>query len=182
MSSDTINVLIATFADDQGAGRALAVAAAGIDSGIGMAAVVVKTAEGKVRFAETHDKTAGQGALQGAGIGAIGGLIGLAFGPLALLATPIGAGVGALIGKLRDTGFDDDELKGLGDDLAPGSSALVATVESADIEQAKRLVSEVHADRVLVRELGVNLADALDQIVGDPGSGTAAGSGPSSGD
>ena len=169
MSIESISVLIATFPDDQGAGRALAVVAAGLDSGIGMAAVVVKTPEGKVRFAETHDKTAGQGALQGAGLGAIGGLIGLAFGPLALLATPIGAGVGALIGKLRDTGFDDHELKGLGEDLAPGKSALVATVEADEVEQAKRLVAEVHAERILVRELGANLADALDQIASDQG-------------
>lgn len=167
-STPSIKVLIATFAEETAAARGLAVLAPGLEVGIGMAAVVVKSDEGKVRFVETHDKTAAQGAFQGAGLGAIGALVGLAFGPLALIGAPLGAGIGALIGKLRDTGFDDEELVGLGDDLAPGSSALVATIDALDVDKARRLLAEVGVVRVIVNELAGDLAKALDEIVTSP--------------
>ncbi len=157
-------LLIATFADESQAGRGLAVLAPGLANGLKMAAVVVKTDEGKVRFVETHDKTAAQGALTGAGAGALGGLIGLAFGPLALLGMPIGAGIGALIGKLRDTGFDDDGLKGLGDDLAAGQSALIASIHPGDADSAKRLLAEIGVQSLVLRDVDSDLSDALDEI------------------
>jgi uncharacterized membrane protein len=107
----TLKLLVATFADDAGAARALATLAPALGpDAIGQAAVVARREDGKVRFVETNDTTTAQGALQGAGIGALAGLLGILFTPVALLALPIGAGVGALVGKLRDTGFEDDDL------------------------------------------------------------------------
>ncbi len=159
-----LKIIIATFPNVDRAPRALASLAPGLDGGIGMAAIVTRTDEGKVRFVETHDRTAGQGALHGGGLGAIGGLIGLAFGPAALLGAPIGMAVGALIGKLRDTGFEDDDLRALGDDLPSGSAALVVTVAEGDVGRATRLLAELQADRILLKELDVELANALDEI------------------
>lgn len=159
-----LKIVIATFSNPERAPRALASLAPGLDGGIGMAAIVSRTDDGKIRFVETHDRTAGQGAMHGGGLGAIGGLIGLAFGPVALLGAPVGMAIGALIGKLRDTGFEDDDLKALGDDLPAGSAALLATVDEADVGRATRLLTELQADRVLVKELDTELADALDEI------------------
>ena len=159
-----LKIVIATFSNPDRAPRALASLAPGLDGGIGMAAIVSRTDDGKIRFVETHDRTAGQGALHGGGLGAIGGLIGLVFGPVALLGAPVGMAIGALIGKLRDTGFEDDDLKALGEDLPAGSAALLATVDEGDVGRATRLLTELQADRVLVKELDTELADALDEI------------------
>ena len=75
----------------------------------------------------------------------------------------MGAGVGALVGKLRDTGFEDDDLKALGADLDAGHSALVATVEVDDIDKAKRLLDEVDVIHATVKEVDAELAAALDE-------------------
>jgi hypothetical protein len=83
--------------------------------------------------------------------------------PLALLRMPIGAGVGALIGRLRDSGFGDDELRTLGADLESGQSALVATVEVDEAAAAERLFTGAGASRVVVKEIDAALASALDE-------------------
>jgi uncharacterized membrane protein len=160
----TLKLIVATFEDEDDASRALATIVPGLGvENIDQGAVVSRDDEGKVRFAETHDATTGQAALAGAGVGAFAGLLGILFTPVALLGMPIGAGVGALIGKLRDSGFDDDDLKELGRDLEAGKSALVATVEVDDIEKAKRLLNEVGASRLVVKEIQAELADVLDE-------------------
>ena len=162
-----VSVLIATFPDEQGGARAFATLAPALaPDGVRQAAVVIVEDKGKVKFVETHDSTTGQGALKGFGIGALGGLLGILFTPVALLAAPIGAGIGALVGKLRDTGFEDDDLKELAADLSPGTSALVAHLASGSVEKAQRLLSEVDAQRVLVKEIDADLAQILDQQVG----------------
>lgn len=161
----TLRIVIATFADPDRAPRALATLSPALDGGVGMAAVVVRAPDGKVRFVETHDQTAIQGAARGFSWGAIGGLLGIALGPVALLGVPLGAGIGALIGKLRDTGYDDEELRALGDDLAPGAAALIVTVAGDDVARATRLLNnELDATRVLVKEMDAVLADVLDEI------------------
>ncbi len=160
----TLKLLIATFAEDGGAARALATLTPALGpEAIGQAAIVSKGPDGKLRFLETHDTTTAQGALKGAGIGAFAGLLGILFTPLALLGLPIGAGVGALVGKLRDTGFEDDDLRALGADLDGGHSALIATVEIDDIDKAKRLLDEVEVVHATVKEVDAELAAALDE-------------------
>jgi uncharacterized membrane protein len=160
----TVKLLVATFDGDAGAARALATLAPALGpEAIAQAAVVSKRADGKVRFYETNDTTTAQGALQGAGIGAFAGLLGILFTPVALLGLPVGAGIGALVGKLRDTGFEDDDLKALGADLDGGHSALVAQIETDDIDKAKRLLAEVDPAHVTVKEVEAELAAVLDE-------------------
>jgi uncharacterized membrane protein len=159
----TLKLIVATFADPAGAARALATIAPALGPGkLGQAAIVSKGPDGKIRFLETDDTTAAQGAWQGAGIGAFAGLLGILFTPVALLGLPIGAAVGALVGKLRDTGFEDDALKAMGEDLDAGHSALVAIVDVDDVEKAQRLLAEVDAVHVAVKEVDADLAAALD--------------------
>jgi uncharacterized membrane protein len=160
----TLKLIVATFENETDASRGLATIIPGLGvENIDQGAVVTRNQEGKVKFVETHDRTAGQGALTGAGIGAFAGLLGILFTPVALLGLPIGAGVGALIGKLKDSGFEDDELKALGADLEGGKSALVATIEIDDIEKAKRLLAEVGASKTVVKEIDTDLAAVLDE-------------------
>jgi len=99
------------------------------------AVVVTKDSSGKVKLHQPVNLTAA-GAISG---GFWGGLIGLLFlMPFAGLA--IGAGVGALSGKLTDFGIDDNFVKALSENLPPGSSALFMLVKKATPD---RVVPEV---------------------------------------
>lgn len=85
------------------------------------AVVVVHQPDGKIKLHQAMSTT-GVGAASGA---LWGGLIGLIF--LApLLGMAIGAGSGALAGKVTDTGVNDNFMKELGNRLPPGGAALIA--------------------------------------------------------
>ncbi len=94
------------------------------------AVVVTRDLKGKIKLHQAVSLTAA-----GAASGAFWGLlIGLLFlNPL--LGAAVGAG--ALSGKLTDLGVDDRTAKQLGDELTPGSSALIV------------LIRKVTADKVL---------------------------------
>jgi uncharacterized membrane protein len=81
--------------------------------------VVTKDDKGKVKLHQAVNLTAA-GAVGGAFWGMLIGLIFL--NPL--LGTAIGAGAGALSGKLRDVGISDNFMKELAETFRPGSSAL----------------------------------------------------------
>jgi uncharacterized membrane protein len=89
-------------------------------------AVIVKDAEGK-----THVKNeVSSGTETGAVIGGI-------LGPFIMFAFPIagiaiGAGAGALVGKLFDTGVDQKFVKDVQEALQPNHSALFLVGDSAD--------------------------------------------------
>jgi uncharacterized membrane protein len=158
-----LKLVVATFADETGAARALAMIAPGVGpERIGQAAIVSKEYEGKIRFHETAHTSVGEGAAEGAGIGVCVGLLGLFFTPLGLLGLPIGAAVGALVAKLRDTGFEDEDLRAIGRDLEAGHSALVATMELDEVETAERLLEEAGAVNTAVKEVDSSLVAALD--------------------
>lgn len=74
---------------------------------------------------------AGAGALGGA---AWGGLIGLIFF-VPFVGMAIGAASGAAAGAFTDTGVDDQFMKDLGQNLQPGSVAVVALVRDANMEK-----------------------------------------------
>lgn len=94
--------------------------------------VVTKDEKGKVRLHQATNLTIA-GAVTG---GFWGMLIGLIFlNPL--FGVAIGAGAGALSGKLSDIGVSDNFMKELGKTFTPGSSALFV------------LVRKVTADKVL---------------------------------
>ena len=90
------------------------------------AVVVTRDAKGKVQLHQAVSLTAA-GAVSG---GFWGMLIGLLFlNPLAGLA--IGAGSGALSGKLSDIGINDQFMKELGATLTEGTSALFVLVRKS---------------------------------------------------
>jgi uncharacterized membrane protein len=90
------------------------------------AVVVTRSADGKTQLHQAVNLTAA-GAVSG---GFWGMLIGMLFlNPLAGLA--IGAGSGALSGKLGDIGINDQFMKELGATLVPGSGALFVLVRKS---------------------------------------------------
>src|SRR5215831_10266227 len=96
-------VMAATFTDEEAAGRGLATIAGALGSGLQQGAVVHKDTEGKIKFVETKDLSAAQGAKLG---GIAGAVLGIIAGPIGIIGGgAIGAGVGSLAAKLRDSGF-----------------------------------------------------------------------------
>jgi uncharacterized membrane protein len=96
------------------------------------AVVVTRDLQGKIKLHQAVSLTAA-GAATGAFWGLLIGL--LFFTPILGLA--VGAGAGALSGKLTNIGVDNKMARQLGDELTPGSSALIL------------LVKKVTADKVL---------------------------------
>lgn len=81
--------------------------------------VVTKDAEGKIKLHQAVNLTA-MGALSGGFWGMLIGMI--FFNPLLGLA--VGAGAGAISGKLSDIGIDDTMMKDMAESFKPGNSAL----------------------------------------------------------
>jgi uncharacterized membrane protein len=155
-------IIAATFADEAAATRGLAtVVGALLGGGLKQGAVVHKEEDGKIKFVETKDLSAGQGAQIG---GLAGAVLGIIAGPIGIIGGgAIGAGVGSLAAKLRDSGFPNDQLRGLGEDLQPGQGAIVALVEDDQVDKAKKLLEVVEAQRVVTHDVSADLADLLDQ-------------------
>jgi uncharacterized membrane protein len=153
-------VIAATFADAEAAGRGLATIAGALGGALKQGAVVHKAADGKIKFVETKDMSTGQGAKVG---GLAGAVVGIIAGPIGVIGGgALGAGVGSLVAKLRDSGFPDEQLRGLGDDLSENEGALVALVDDDTVAKAQELLKVVEARRVVVNDVSTDLADLLD--------------------
>ncbi len=161
MSDNPIQVIVAAFKDEKSAKSALkelkqAQKAKLIK--IENAAVLRKDEKGKLHIKETGDMSGGQGTALG---GVAGAAIGLLAGSLLVVPAAVGALVGGLTAKLRDSGFSDVRLKALGENLTPGSSAIIAVVEHKWVEQVENALAEVEAD-LLTLELGADIAGQLE--------------------
>jgi uncharacterized membrane protein len=92
------------------------------------AALLAKAPDGKVTVKERHDLDGKNGAIGGM---VLGGVLGLMTGGIGIVAAPIiGAGLGAVTGRVVDRGFNDTFLKSLAERLQPGRSGLLLIVES----------------------------------------------------
>jgi uncharacterized membrane protein len=154
-------IIAATFADQGAAGKGLATIAGALGAGLKQGAVVNKATDGKIKFVETRDMGTKQGAVTG---GAVGAVLGIIAGPLGVIGGgALGAGVGSLAAKLRDSGFPDAQLKGLGEDLTPGAGAIVALIDDDAVDKAQELLKTVDAQQVVVHDVSTDLADVLDE-------------------
>jgi len=102
-------------------------------------ALVVKEPDGKVKIHQTKDMTPGKGAFRG---GLVGAVIGLAAPPLLGLIV-LGAGAGALWGKLRDKGVDDNLMKNVVEPLQSGHGVVFAMGDDASIAAIEARVREL---------------------------------------
>ncbi|MEX1103181.1 MAG: DUF1269 domain-containing protein, partial [Dehalococcoidia bacterium] len=107
------------------------------DMRIDRAIVINRASDGKVEVSESSTGDAGRGAMIGGGAGLVLGL----FAPPLLLATAVGAGLGAVGGELKKK---HDERK-LGLELEeyvpPGSSAIVAIIDDKYLDRVERALT-----------------------------------------
>jgi uncharacterized membrane protein len=161
MSDVPVQLIVAAFQDEQAADEALkALKQAKRERLIGIqnAAVIRKDEKGKLHIRETADLGGGRGAVLG---GVAGAAIGLIAGPALVVPAAVGALVGGLTAKLKDSGFSDDRLRALGEGLTPGSSAIVAVIEHKWVDQVRKELEQAGADMVTA-ELQADIAAQLE--------------------
>jgi len=161
MSDVPIQLIVAAFQDEKAAKEALK----GLKQAqkeklikIENAAVLHKDEKGKLHIQETADMGGGKGAALG---GVAGAAIGLIAGPALLVPAAVGALIGGLTAKLRDTGFSDVRLKAIGESLKPGSSAIIAVVEHRWVADVEKAMAEANAD-MMTTALGADIATQLE--------------------
>jgi uncharacterized membrane protein len=103
------------------------------------AAYAYRDDRGKVRIHQALSTT-GAGAASGALWGTLIGLIFLM--PVAGMA--IGAGTGALAGKLADVGINDDTIKQIGQQLQQGKAAVFLLARSATVDRVIEAIKPFH--------------------------------------
>jgi uncharacterized membrane protein len=138
MTDKPIQLFVASYDNEYGAKQSLKdFQAMGKEGSIDLidAAVIVHTAEGKVRFEETADPSGKTWAKRGA---IAGGLVGLIFPPTIILGAAVGGGAGGIWGKIRDKGFKDEDLKEIGESLQPGSSAIIVIAEDQVLDRLEK--------------------------------------------
>lgn len=124
-----------------------ALEAAAVDKRISLedVALVMKGEDDKVQIMQTRDATPAKGAVKGSLVGAV---IGLAAPPLLGMAA-LGAGAGALWGRLRDRGIDDQLMKYLVEPIQAGHGVVFALGDDASIDAIEARVKELGTDELL---------------------------------
>lgn len=127
-------------------------------------AVVIHEADGSV-----HVHEPGEGG-KGAAIGAVvGGAIGLLGGPVGVLwLAAAGGAVGGVAGHFAGRSIPADDLKKIGEQLPPNSSAFLALVENTDAEAVVNSMSDINANVVTITlgdELSGTIAEAVEADV-----------------
>jgi uncharacterized membrane protein len=138
MAGNAVQVFVAAFDDEtQAADTLKQFRAMDRDGSLELidAAVVIRRPDGKVTFTETADPGGKTWAKRGV---IAGGLVGLIFPPSILVSAAVGGVGGGIWGKIRDKGFDDEQLKRVGESLPPGGSAVIAIAEDRVVEQLER--------------------------------------------
>ena len=161
MSDVPVQLIVAAFQDEKSAGEALKMLKQAQKEkliGIVDAAVLRKDEKGKLHIKETADMGGGKGAALG---GVAGAAIGLIAGPLLVVPAAVGALIGGLAAKARDSGFKDDRLRTIGDSLKPGTSAIVAVVEHKWVGDVQKAMQEAGADAV-TEALSADIATQLE--------------------
>jgi uncharacterized membrane protein len=169
MSDKTIQVFVASFDDEVQANQVLKdFKSMDREGSIDLidAAVVVHTAEGKVKIGESADPSGKTWAKRGA---IAGGLVGLIFPPSIIATAAIGGGAGGIWGKVRDKGFRDEDLRQIGESMDPGTSAIVAIAEDRVIERLERGVAGYQ--RIAKHTVSAEAAMAITAVVEDDDSG-----------
>ena len=128
------------------------------------AAIVVKEKTGRIRIHQTKDVDAPKGAMTGAWIGLLGGILFMA----PFIGGVLGAAVGGLWAKLRDIGISDKQMRAMGEELQTGDAALFLLFEPLAptnlVRELRRFDGSVLYSN-LDDELTTEIAAALDEVV-----------------
>jgi uncharacterized membrane protein len=99
------------------------------------AVMITREADGKIKTHETTDVSTRKGAKRGL---IAGGILGVIFPP-SLIATALAAGgIGALWGKIKDSGVKNDEIKDLAESLTGDQAAIIVLVSPNPAEATQR--------------------------------------------
>jgi len=161
MSDVPVQLIVAAFGEEKAAKEALKSLNEAKKAGlikIENAAVLRKDEKGKLHIKETQDMGGGKGAAFG---GVAGAAIGLIAGPALVVPAAVGALVGGLTAKLRDTGFSNKRLETIGEGLKPGSSAIIAVVEHTWVEKVEAAMADIAMD-VTTAEIQADIAGQLE--------------------
>ncbi len=120
------------------------------------AAILRKDHDSKLHVRDVKDMTGTRGAVLG---GVTGAIVGVIAGPVGWVALG-GAAIGGLVAKLKDGGFDNSRLEKWGDQLKPGTSALVAVVDDIWVRDVEAALKEEARD-VMTLEIGKDIATQL---------------------
>lgn len=108
-------------------------------------AAVHRDQHGRVHLHEIGDITGSQGAVRGAAVGAVLGLI---FPPSILGTAILGGVVGAVVAKFHDKGFSTGDLHAVGESLGKGQSAvLFVGDDSAEVSLSDELKEASKVDK-----------------------------------
>lgn len=123
-------------------------------------AVVSKDADGKVQV----KNEVSHGTMTASGVGALLGLLlgGLLFPVAGLL---VGAGGGALVGRLMNLGVDGDFVKEVSESLQPGTSALFVLVHDANPAVVRAILQE-HPGKIIQTTLSPEAEESLKKALG----------------
>jgi uncharacterized membrane protein len=121
--------------------------------------VVTKDEKGKVKLHQAVNLTAA-GAVSGSFWGMLIGVLFL--NPL--LGVAVGAGAGALSGKLADIGIDDNFMKEFSNDFVPGASALFVLFRQATADKVLERLKEFKG-KVLKTNLSIDSEKRLRQVL-----------------
>jgi uncharacterized membrane protein len=161
--SSIYDILVFSFADTQTADEVVSELKASQKLGgykVVAEAVVIREADGSVHVHEPGE--GGRGAAIGA---AVGGVLGLLGGPAGvLLLAAVGGTAGGVAGHFAGRSIPADDLKRIGEQLQPGSSAFLALVENTDAEAVVNSMSGVNANVVTIT-LGDELSGTIAQAV-----------------
>ncbi len=94
------------------------------------AALVTKDDQGKLHVEETKELTGRKGARRGA---IIMGSLAILFPPSVIGSAIVGGGLGALTGRLHDSGVKNKQFHELAEGLEPGKAIVIALAEEASI-------------------------------------------------
>src|SRR5215467_7011486 len=161
--SSIYNILVFSFADTQTADEVVNELKASQKLGgykVVAEAVVIHEADGSV-----HVHEPGEGG-KGAAIGAVvGGALGLLGGPAGvLLLAAAGGAIGGVAGHFAGRSIPADDLKKIGEQLQPNSSAFLALVENTDAEAVVNSMAGVNANVVRIT-LGDELSGTVAQAI-----------------
>lgn len=121
------------------------------------AAKITKDDAGKVHVQETRELTAPKGAIRGA---VVTGVLGLIYPPSLIVSAAVGGGLGAMIGRLRDSGIKGDKLEDLSNYLGFDSFAVAALVEAESVPQVEHAM-KAFGGKLVVQPID---DDALKQL------------------
>ena len=135
-------------------------------------AMVYRTDKGKVKIQQTSDATAAKGAVKGGGLGLLVGIIAAPLVP----AVAVGAGIGALVGRARDSGISDDLIKQAGQAIENSAAVVFVLADQANSQVVTGLIDDAVARGAKV-EYQVLSEDAQDLLRMQLKAGTKVGVG-----